>query len=352
MGELGALDPIPLYERAMVAAKTAGKSNLSALRWNMSLHLLRARDFTRGWAYYEEGLSNAVGTLGRPLPAQFKQMQRADLNKIDVGKWTFVIVEQGIGDQILFLSAMDEALKRIPKLALICEERLKPILSRSFPGIVLLSAGVIELIPFTGLPNNGFIPLGSLFGNLRPTLESFISRRRPFLRVNRTKYEKYRKALKEFAKGKPIVGLSWKGGFWENQQRNKAVDLSAWESVLRRPILAVNLQYGNVKGDLDWASNQGYEVISFPNVDFKRDLDDWLAIAAACDGIISVSTALVHFAGACNQKVAVVMPENKGPWILGLQDRRSIVYPNVYYFRKEPLESVEKLLTRVAEIIE
>ena len=44
-------------------------------------------------------------------------------------------------------------------------------------------------------------------------------------------------------------------------------------------------------------------------------LDDWVAIAAACDGIISVSTALVHFAGAIGQKVAVVMPGNKGPGI-------------------------------------
>ena len=57
---------------------------------------------------------------------------------------------------------------------------------------------------------------------------------------------------------------------------------------------------------------KGFEFITFPKVDYKKNLEDWLAIAAACDGIISVSTALVHFAGACGQKVGIVMPEPQG----------------------------------------
>jgi tetratricopeptide (TPR) repeat protein len=351
-GELGFVDPLPIYERALASAISAGKTNLSALKWNMSLHLLRARQFGRGWEYYEEGLSSTVGTLGRPLPEPFRRMKRVDFDKIDRSKWTIVVVEQGIGDQVLFLSAMSEALQNIPKLAFICEERLKPIIKRSFPGLILLSAGVIEFLPHTGLPINGYIPLGSLFGKYRPSIDSFIKNRKPFLQVNRVKYDKFRTTLRKQAAGRPIVGLSWKGGFWENQQRNKAVDLSAWESILNLSVLPVNLQYGNISSDLEWATSKGYEIVMFPDLDFKVDIDDWMAIAAACDGIISVSTAIVHFAGACNQKVAVVMPERKGPWILGLDDTRSITYPNVHYFRKAPTESVEQLLIRVSRIVQ
>jgi len=117
-------------------------------------------------------------------------------------------------------------------------------------------------------------------------------------------------------------------------------------------VLPVNLQYGNISSDLEWATSKGYEIVTFPDLDFKIDIDDWMAIAASCDGIISVSTAIVHFAGACNQKVAVVMPERKGPWILGLDDARSIAYPNVHYFRKTPTESVEQLLNRVSRIVQ
>lgn len=350
-GETGDSDPLPLYDQALQAAMVAGKSNLSALKWNMSLHLLRARKFKRGWEYYEEGLSGAVGTLGRSLPTQIKQFPKVDFDKIDRSKWTIAVVEQGIGDQILFLSAMEEIITDLGKVALICEERLKPILRRSFPKLELLSAGVIELLPYMQLPINGCVPIGTLFGHYRQSLDSFAFSKRPFLRVNKKKYEHYRTELQSKARGRPIVGLSWKGGFWENQQRNKAVDLSAWQPVLKQQVLPVCLQYGDVSKDLNWAANEGFEIVHYDNLNFKNDIDDWLALSAACDGIISVSTALVHFAGACNQKVAVIMPDTKGPWILGLDDKRSIVYPNVHYFRRGKEESIQSLLHRVSEII-
>ena len=39
----------------------------------------------------------------------------------------------------------------------------------------------------------------------------------------------------------------------------------------------------------------------FEKLDFRNDIDDWVAIAAACDGIISVSTA-DSFCGCCPVK--------------------------------------------------
>ena len=81
----------------------------------------------------------------------------------------------------------------------------------------------------------------------------------------------------------------------------------------------------------------------------KFILDDWVAIAAACDGIISISTALVHFAGAVGQKVAVVMPGKQGPWHLGLEDKESMAYKNVKIFRPTIREeSIDNLIQRVA----
>ena len=102
---------------------------------------------------------------------------------------------------------------------------------------------------------------------------------------------------------------------------------------------------------MKWLEERNFHLRTFPEVDFKRDLDTWLSISAACDGIISVSTALVHFAGAVNQKVAVVMPDVQGPWILGIDDTRSIVYPNVHYFRKGARETNDELIQRVIRII-
>ena len=60
---------------------------------------------------------------------------------------------------------------------------------------------------------------------------------------------------------------------------------------------------------------------------------------------------MVHFAGAIGQKVALIMPEKQGPWILGLEDKQSVVYPNVRIYRREKGEEMSNLIEKVASII-
>jgi len=316
------------------------------------LHLLRTRDFKRGWEFWELGTTKEVGSMGRTLPKYLKDVTRADLLKtIDPTKWTLVCVEQGIGDQILFLSAMQEFIDEFQKVVFVCEERMQPIIRRAFPNLQLASPGLIEAWRDMQLPSNGFVPLGSLLARYRPTEQSFTDNRRAFLQVDGDMYHHYKKVLSEIAKGRPVVGISWKGGFWESQKRNKALEISQWLPIFERGAVCVNLQYGNTKEEEDYIESLGYTLVSFPKLDFKRHLDDWMSIAAACDGIISVSTALVHFAGACGQKVAVVMPEPQGPWILGTHDEWSMVYPEVSIFRRNRSESVRDLVDRISGVI-
>ena len=66
-----------------------------------------------------------------------------------------------------------------------------------------------------------------------------------------------------------------------------------------------------ILAEINYLKMKNYDLVMFPKLDFKVHIDDWVAIAGACDGIISISTALVHFAGAIGQKVAVIMPESK-----------------------------------------
>ena len=75
-----------------------------------------------------------------------------------------------------------------------------------------------------------------------------------------------------------------------------------------------------------------------------------MSIAAACDIIISVSTALIHFAGAIGQ-VAIVMPGKQGPWHLGLEDKESMAYKNVKIFRPQGDEDLNSVIQKVADLI-
>ena len=65
-------------------------------------------------------------------------MDRADDGKeIDPNKWTIVCAEQGIGDQVLFMHSMNEAIEELGKVLYITEKRLHPIIKRSFPKMVV-----------------------------------------------------------------------------------------------------------------------------------------------------------------------------------------------------------------------
>ena len=67
---------------------------------------------------------------------QVKVLPRADQNdNLDPEKWTLVVVEQGIGDQVLFLSVMEEAIQEFKNIFFIIEARMKTIIERSFPGL-------------------------------------------------------------------------------------------------------------------------------------------------------------------------------------------------------------------------
>ena len=74
-----------------------------------------------------------------------QSIPRADKNKdFDPEHWTLVVVEQGIGDQILFLSVMEEAIKEFKNIFLIVEARMKSIIERSFPNLQVGLPGLLE----------------------------------------------------------------------------------------------------------------------------------------------------------------------------------------------------------------
>ena len=122
LGDKDSVAAVELYDKAAdIVMKTKGRPDI-AMMWNSSLHLLRTRDFKRGWECWELGFAKEVGTMGRNLIPQVKVLPRADKNKdFDPEYWTLVVVEQGIGDQILFLSVMEEAIKEFKNIFLIVE---------------------------------------------------------------------------------------------------------------------------------------------------------------------------------------------------------------------------------------
>ena len=353
LGDTDSAKALEYYEEAHnIAVNDKGRED-PAVKWNMSLHLLRNRKLKRGWECWEEGFHPVVGTMGRNLPKRITDMPRADSPdvEIDPEKWTIICSEQGIGDQVLFMHNMLETLEELKNILFICEQRMHPIIKRSFPNMVVGCAGVTYDWTRTTLKKNGYIPLGSIPRRHRNTVDAYLQNRKPYLIANKNLYDKYKTILSAKANKRPIIGISWKGGYWQIQRKTKELEIEKWLPIFKKDALFVNLQYGDVRKEIEKVRDQGFDIVDFPELDFKVHLDDWVAIAGACSGIISVSTALVHFAGAIGQKVAVVMPSKQGPWHLGLHDEESMAYKNVRIYRPQGDEPIDKLVERVASLI-
>lgn len=345
-----------LAERSPQQALEAFKAALEkdpdniATKWNMSLVQLRLGHFAEGWVNYDNGLLPEVGKIGRPLPKLFEGARRiVDMDTINPDLWTFAVCEQGIGDQVLFLGCLQQFLKDYPKTALICEKRLRPIISRSFPGMPVYSYGAGPLLASSPSLVNGFVPIGSFQKKYRSSKKDFIAHRQIYLSPDQAKLAKFRDILLSKTGAKKIVGFSWKGGYWERAQKTKTLDIDLWDPIFQRDdVIFVSLQYGDVTKEKEYLAKKFTNIRWIDGLDFKKDIDGWFSLMCACDDIISVSTALVHFAGAAGRSVHLLLSDKGAPFIWGLEDDYSIAYPDFKIYRKQTEQSAEEFFKNVA----
>jgi ADP-heptose:LPS heptosyltransferase len=330
---------------------TIKEEKKKAYLWNWSFTELRLRDFKLGWELYENGLDPKIGKVGRPLPPQTNHYPlKTQLETLDLEKNTYYVAEQGLGDQVLFLSSFNSLEERYKKNAiLVTEDRMQPILKRAFPDTEIINFGNLRLIENFKNRTNGCFPIGSLMKYYRKSEEDFISNRRPYLYPDKTNVEKLRGMLKEKTPDKPIIGISWAGGYWDRQKKTKSIDFLSFANLSKRiDAKMLCLQYGDTEKERRFAQQHQLPIIFTKGINFKTQLDEWFALICACDVILSVSTAAVHFAGAAGKRTHVLLREYMGPFIWGTADEEhSIAYPNLYTHRQLKTETELEFLTRI-----
>jgi Tetratricopeptide repeat len=320
-------------------------------KWNMSLVQLRLGMFEEGWKNYDFGLFDEVGKIGRPIPKLFCGISRVlDPNQLDREKWTVAVCEQGIGDQVLFFGCFHKFIEDFPKTIVIAEARFAPILQRSFPGIAIYIYGTGPLFMRNHSLINGYIPIGSIQKKYRSTEEKFLNHRTSYLIPDQKKVERYRSILKAKTNNARIIGISWKGGYWERAQVTKTLPLEHWDPILSdQRNIYVSLQYGDISSDKRYLTQKYRNLRFIDGIDFKKELDNWFALICACDQIISVSTAAVHFAGAAGKCVDLLLSDKGAPFIWGLEHSESIAYEKIRIHRKNKNESMETYFSNVAQ---
>lgn len=295
------------------------------IRWNESMCELFLGRFESGWDGYASGWDiNQRGTASPPLAHP-----RWD------GKFVsgtlLVRAEQGIGDQILFSSMLDDLQNQARHLTVAIDKRLLPLFRRSFPKTCFIDA--LEAAGLGGIERQTF--LGDIGRHLRKTWDDFPAGRGAFLKADETRTRQLRSRLT--GDKLPLCGFSWSStnpGLGRHKSLGNA-DLSPFAAI--EGVRWVNLQYGDTKADIQRFRTQfGLEIANIEEIDNFHDIDGLAALISACDHIISVSNTTVHLAGALGKDTSVLLPRSAGRiWYWHWNQKTSAWYPSCRLLRQQ-----------------
>ncbi len=340
------------YRSYLSQAEAAGEVILNLARFSLGSELLKSGHLDEGWVLYEHGFDPSVPAWAARGPARHFQVPRWTGQPIS-GQRLLVWAEQGLGDEILFMSCMRDVLAICEDVILECEARLVPVMSRSFPNVTVRATAYdpenFNVSLFDDFDHH--IPLGSLPGLFRQTLQDF-DLSLPYVVTDATVKERFSRRMADF-EGKLKVGICWRSGLL-NANRNK--DYSAikdWGELLRLSnCVFVNLQYDNCEAELaEVEALYDISILRWQDLDLKNDIDDVFALIDCLDLVVTAATAVNPMAGSLG--IATLLIQGDFDWT-NLGTDHYPWFPNTRCFVPErghlPAEVIPKLAAFVAQL--
>lgn len=296
-------------------------------QWNYSLICLEQERYGEGFDLYEKGF----GTKDRKYKDyKLPEWEGQECNSI------VVCGEQGIGDEIMFASLLEDLSKKAKLIVYDCHPRLSEIMenhnikSRSF--IVHPSRKETDIEWVKDFKCEYRINIGSLAKFFRRDKESFNSPvRGGYLKPYPERVMHWHKELQKLGPGLK-VGISWFGGNKRTRADKRSIPLQSLIPLLDVDgIQWVNAQYNMSKETLDGFDKQ--YGIKINHVVSDDDFYDWTMMHLACDFHISVCNSLVHTMGAYGHEIYCLAPCSAA-WRYGLKDSRMVWYDSPKLIRQ------------------
>lgn len=261
------------------------------------------------------------------------------------GKKLALWSEQGVGDVVMFLGLLPWIAQQNAQLCLVVTAKLAPLVSRSLPGV--------EIVSENGLPGIGsrcdvHMPIGDL---LQHAIAAFTpADHPPYLLADEEKATRLRESYLAVAgrHGRTrLVGLSWhttnpEVGFTRN------ITLDELQPVLSVPgVQFVSLQYGDHAEEIGECNRRVRDAIHVDAaIDAFSDLDGLAAQMVAMDEIITIDNATVHLAGALGVPTTLLL-STMPDWRWGLSAPDCRWYGNVRLERQEALFKWKPVVKRL-----
>src|SRR5512132_3279834 len=295
-------DAVAAYEEALRL-----KPDYPEAIFSESMALLLAGDFARGWDLYE------VRWRARTFASPYRfphvpQWQGQPLS----GKHLLVWGEQGVGDEIRFLSMVGEILDQARAVSYVGDKRLNRLLAGAFPSLLLPEWGGDGNHVLTGIDVQ--TPVGSLARFRRRSLAAF-PEPRPFLAPDPALRDRWSQWLQTLGAGTKI-GISWRTGRNARRKQARYAPLDAWGRFLDQvPACWICLQYDDCDDDIGaFARRFGAVVHVPPGLDRRDDFAGMAGLYAALDAVVAAPNTVADLAGALGVSCWVVTQAPHWPW--------------------------------------
>jgi hypothetical protein len=290
-----------------------------------AIAFLEQGKYSQGWALYDARLG-VRGFHRRPYDCPMwdgKPVKRLAIHG-----------EQGLGDEIMFLTCVEQLRGRFEELAIEVSPRLVSLMRSSFPWAKVFGSHAELVADFHA---DAYCPMG--------TLPRFCWPAKPntYLKPSVT-YAPVMGSLcldsrvMDFTVPRRRVGLSWYGGtqLTHRELRNTVVD--DWKEFLDFDAEFISLQYGEAGVEA--------ETLGIPHdAEAIADLDKLAAMIKSCDLVISVCNTTIHMAGALGVPCLILTPK-AAAWRYGLKGEKMVWYDSPRMIRQQPGESWKSVIQR------
>ena len=270
-------------DNAVIAYKKAISldPNYAEAHRNLSFSLLISDKIKEGldeyeWRWKAEKVSSSQRHFSKPMWDGKESLS---------GKRILIWCEYGIGDTLNWVSRLPLIASQADHCILECQDKLVPLLERSFPDIEVKSED--RSIDSKRDDFDVHLPMGSLYKHF---IDEILAKPQvdPYLVPDPVRVNYWKERLNSLGKG-PYVGISWKSSVVSEYRRQHYPPITEWSPILTIPdVTFINLQYTDFADDLEKIKNEfGITVYNFDDLDQFNNIDDLAALSAALDMVVS-----------------------------------------------------------------
>ncbi len=308
---------------------------------NLSLTLIKSGKLKEGldkyeWRWRTKSFLSQQRHFSQPLWDGKKNLN---------GKRILLWCEQGIGDTLNWSSCLSLITSQAKYCILECQEKLVPLLERSFPNIKVNS--VNKSLDLERDDFDFHLPMGSIYKHFIHKIQKN-NKIDAYLIPDPVRVNFWKERLNSLGNG-PYIGICWKSAHIDIKRRPNYAQISELYPILKLPnVTYINLQYTDFANDITKIKKDfGVTIHNFNDLDHFNNIDDVAALCSALDMVVSTKTT-VPLISAGVGSLTKLANWKQSAWNNFLLNPRG---PSVDIYHRETYQSWDNVFNYIAEDI-